>query len=110
MLQNDNSYYELFLLPNQAGFVYGSIIYPFSGVAHLKNFEGRSIRSDGANQAKLVSNTRIHRFDLGRESISAKFLKSPFSFSMINLLFQLFEMNINVLTEGKLVIEKQNQR
>lgn len=110
MLQNDDSYYELFLLPNQAGFVYGSIIYSFFRVAHLKKFEGRSIKPDGANQAKLVSNARINRLDLGRENIPAKFLKSPFSFSISNLLFQLFGMNVNVLSEGKLVIEKQNQR
>ncbi len=110
MLQNDDSYYELFLLPNQSGFVCGSIIYPFFGVAHLKNFEGKSIRCYGANQAKLVSSTRIYRFDLCREKIPAKFLKSPLSFSINNLLFQLFGMSVNVLTEGKPVIKKQNQR
>lgn len=102
MLQNDDSYYELFLLSNLAGFVFASLFFRVFGVSHLKIFEVRSIQSNVTNPAKLFTTTRFRSVDRDYKIVPFNLIKPNLALSISALLVQLPRKIVDVLSSKKL--------
>lgn len=97
MVQIDDPYYELFLLPNRVGFVSCHLFFAISGPTHLKIFRDRGIRSNNSDPAKWIT-TSIFRLFFG-------LIKSSLSLSFSDLSFQLLIKIVDALSSNKLTFE-----
>lgn len=105
MVQNDDSYYELFLLPNQAGFVFTHLFISIFGLTHLKIFRGRSIRSYDSDPAKLIAASEFRLFDHCPENLFFGEIKSSLSLSFSIHFHQLRIKIVDALSSKKLNFE-----
>jgi len=105
MVQHDDSYHSLFLLPNQAGFVFTHLLIIIFGLSYLKIFRDRSLGSHDSGPVKLFAASKFRFFYHCPGKVFFGVIKSSLSLSCGADFYQPLINIVDVLSSKKLNFE-----